>query len=194
MFHGELKDFQVEAFERMIDEGSLLVAYDMGLGKTVVTIAALEELLEADEVEAGLLVVPASLKYQWAKAIRKFTDDEANVLVIDGPPKKREEQYRLAMHWAEYIILGYSQVVDDWKYVRKLPRDFVVIDEGTYIKNFRAQRTQKVKRLDAEFRFALTGQPVENRAELLWSGSTPTSSDASTSSIVPSSSATTGAG
>lgn len=169
MFHGELREFQVEAFERMIDEQSLLVAFDMGLGKTVVTIAALEELLEADDVEAGLLIVPASLKYQWAKAVKKFTDDEANVLVIDGTPKKRQEQYELAMHWAEYIILGYSQVVDDWKYVRNLPRDFVVIDEGTYIKNFRAQRSRKVKRLKAPYRFALTGQPVENRPEEVFS-------------------------
>lgn len=169
MFYGELRDFQVEAFERMVEEASLLVAYDMGLGKTVLTIAALEHLLEADEVEAGLLVVPASLKYQWAKSIRKFTNDEPNVLVIDGPPKKRQEQYELAMDWAEYIIMGYSQVVDDWKWVRNLPRDFVVLDEATYIKNFRAQRTRKVKRLQAPYRYALTGQPVENRPEEVFS-------------------------
>lgn len=169
MFHGELREFQLDAYDKILDWRRLIVAYDMGLGKTVVTIAALEELLEADEVESGLLVVPASLKYQWAKAIRKFTGDEANVLVIDGTPKQREAQYERAMEWSEYTILGYSQVVDDWKFVRDLPRDFVVLDEATYIKNFRAKRTRKVKRLRSDIRIALTGQPVENRAEEVFS-------------------------
>ncbi len=75
MFHGELREFQEDAFEKILDWRRLIVAYDMGLGKTVVTIAALEHLLEADEVESGLIVVAASLKYLWVKAVRIFTGE-----------------------------------------------------------------------------------------------------------------------
>lgn len=169
MFHGELFPFQVPAYERMLERKCVVVAYEMGLGKTPMTIATLEELLESDVVEAGLIIVPAALKYQWLAQVKKFTGDEANVIVIDGTPKQREAQYARAATWAEYIIINYELLLNDWKHVMRLPRDFVVLDEATAIKNFKAKRTRKIKRLQAEYKFALTGQPVENRPEEIYS-------------------------
>ena len=85
MFTGTLRGFQEPAFEKMLDRGNCLVAYDMGLGKTPITIAVIEQLLEDEEVRGGLVIANASLKYQWADEIEKFTDC-AKVLVIDGDP------------------------------------------------------------------------------------------------------------
>ena len=82
-FKGDLYGFQAEAVKKMLDAGRLLVAYEMGLGKTVITIAAIENLLDAGEVATGLVVVPSALKYQWKRQIDMFTED-ATVLVIDG--------------------------------------------------------------------------------------------------------------
>lgn len=142
----------------------------MGLGKTVLTIAAIEDLIEMGEVAGGLLIMPSSLKYQWARQIDQFTGGEANVLVIDGSPKQRLKLYEKVMAGkVEYAILNYEQVVNDWAFVKHLPRDFVVLDEATAIKNFGAQRTKKIKQLSATYRWALTGQPVENKAEELFS-------------------------
>lgn len=142
----------------------------MGLGKTVITIAAIEQLIEDGEVGGGLIIVPASLKFQWQRMIREFTHEEANILVVDGPPKRREEQYRvLRAGEAEYGIITYDQVVNDWEIVRSLPRDYIVIDEATAIKNFQPKRSKRVKRLSARFKWALTGQPIENRAEEVFS-------------------------
>lgn len=169
MFRGELFPFQAEAVERMLERKRLIVAYEMGLGKTVITINACEQLLEDDRVEAGLVVVPASLKYQWLKQIEKFTGGAANAMVIDGTPAQREAQYRRAQTWSEYTILNYEQVVNDWAKVSKLPRDFVVLDEATAIKSFQSKRSRRVKRLKSKYRFALTGQPVENRPEEIYS-------------------------
>jgi SNF2 family DNA or RNA helicase len=78
----------------------MLVAYDLGLGKTVLTIAAIERLMDDKRVkEPGLVICLSSLKYQWANQIEKFTDGSSTALVIDGTPKKRAEQYAKAMDW-----------------------------------------------------------------------------------------------
>lgn len=167
-FKGTLLPYQPEAVDRMCDRSKMLVAYDLGLGKTVLTIAAIERLMDENKIkEPGLIICLSSLKYQWANQIEKFTDGTSNALVIDGTPKKRAEQYDTAMDWRnsgiDYIILNYEQVVNDWDYVKDLPRGFVVLDEATAIKSFKSKRSKAVKRLiHTPYRFALTGTPIEN--------------------------------
>lgn len=159
MFTGTLLPYQVEAVEAMVERKKMLVAYDLGLGKTVLTIAALEELAPK---EPGIVICLSSLKYQWAEQIRKFTD-VGNPLVIDGTPKQREAQYARALT-GEYshIILNYEQIVNDWEQVSKLHRGFIVCDEATAIKSFRSKRSKHVKKLTSPIKFALTGTPIEN--------------------------------
>jgi len=152
----------------MVERHKVLVAYDLGLGKTVLTIAAIERLMDENKVkEPGLIICLSSLKYQWANQIEKFTDGTSRALVIDGTPKKRAEQYAEAMDWrtsgVDYIILNYEQIVNDWDSIKNLPRGFVVLDEATAIKSFRSKRSKAVKRLiSAPYRYALTGTPIEN--------------------------------
>lgn len=167
-FKGTLLPYQPEAVDKMCERAFMLVAYDLGLGKTVITIAAIERLMDERKVkEPGLIICLSSLKYQWANQIEKFTDGTSKALVIDGTPKKRKEQYEQAMDWrnsgVDYIVLNYEQVVNDWDQVRQLPRGFVVLDEATAIKSFRSKRSKHVKRLTSTpYRFALTGTPIEN--------------------------------
>jgi len=169
-FCGTLRPFQQEAFEKMIARKRVLVGYEMGLGKTVLSIATVEHLLDNGLVCGGLIIVPSSLKYQWAKEIRKFTNGEAVVKVVDGDRSIRERTYKEIQNGGvEYAILNYEQVVNDWQIVRHLPRDYVILDEATMIKNFAAKRSRRVKRLAAPYRYALTGQPVENRPEEVFS-------------------------
>jgi SNF2 family DNA or RNA helicase len=167
-FSGTLLPYQPEAVSKMIERQKMLVAYDLGLGKTVITIAAIEQLMDERKIkEPGLIICLSSLKYQWANQIEKFTNGSSHALVIDGTPKKRIAQYEMARDWQsnniDYIILNYEQVVNDWKYVANLPKGFVVIDEATAIKSFRSKRSRAVKKLtDSKYRFALTGTPIEN--------------------------------
>lgn len=167
-FKGTLLPYQPEAVDRMCERSKMLVAYDLGLGKTVITIAALERLMDEGKIkEPGLIICLSSLKYQWANQIGKFTDGSSRALVIDGTPKKRAEQYAEAMAWrttgVDYVVLNYEQIVNDWAHVQKLPRGFVVLDEATAIKSFRSKRSRAVKKLsNAPYRFALTGTPIEN--------------------------------
>ena len=157
MFKGTLKPYQVEAVEKMVEKEKILVAYEMGLGKTPMTIAALEEL----SPKLTLVLCLASLKYQWQKEISKFSDSTS--IVIDGTPKQRQEQYAEATKH-NYVIMNYEQVVNDFDVIKRITFDAIVCDEATAIKGFRAKRAKRVKDLakTIQVRFALTGTPIEN--------------------------------
>ncbi|MFH9606840.1 DEAD/DEAH box helicase [Streptomyces sp. NPDC017448] len=179
MFVGELRPYQDEAVDRMVERGSLLLAYGQGLGKTVVTIAATEELMGEGEVTTTLIVALSSLKLQWAQALATFTDvrtrwikvkdqhirvpAEDQCVMLDGSPEKRAKLYRqIRETQPEYIIATYDNVIDDWAQIRQLDVQCIVVDEATQVKGFKAERSKKLKRMWAPFRFALTGTPIEN--------------------------------
>lgn len=157
MFKGTLKPYQVEAVNKMAEQRQILVAYEMGLGKTPMTIAAIEEL----KPKLTLVLCLASLKYQWQKEIEKFSDSTA--VVIDGTPKQRYAQYADRNNH-QYIIMNYEQVVNDWDIIKQFSFSAIVCDEATAIKGFRAKRAKRVKELakNIGIRFALTGTPIEN--------------------------------
>jgi len=160
MFKGTLKPYQIEAVEKMVDKKKILVAYEMGLGKTPMTIAAIEE-LRKDPSDITLVLCLSSLKYQWKTEIEKFSDSTA--IVIDGTPKQREKQYAESTEY-NYVIMNYEQVVNDWETLKQFSFSSIVCDEATAIKGFRAKRAKKVKELakNIPVKFALTGTPIEN--------------------------------
>jgi SNF2 family DNA or RNA helicase len=182
-----LYPYQQEGFSRFMERGNLLLAFDTGLGKTATAIALAEELLALREVGRVLLVVPANLKLQWARSIAKFTNlpttelvvkgesivvpDPGWCVIVDGTPVQRERQYRQARSaLVDYVIVGYEQVVSDFRRIKQLGCEFVVIDEASAIKTPGTKRTGAVKRhLKAPYRLALTATPIENRPEEVYS-------------------------
>lgn len=165
-----LYPYQVEARDLIVARGRALLALVMGAGKTLVSISAIEELIDNGAIRKGIVVVPSSLKYQWQDEIERFTGKRA--LVIDGTKSQREFQYSIMSHY-EYTIIGYPSIVSDWtSYIRdQLDFDFIVADEATALKSFTAARSKYMKFLGkrAEVVIALTGQPIENKVEELFS-------------------------
>lgn len=154
----------------MVSQHQQLVAYDLGTGKTVLTIATIEQLLDEGHVDLGLVVCANTLKYQWLRELTKFTGDGARTLVIDGQPRTRWRQYKRVLKGeAEYVIVNWDQVKNDWSFIGDIDWDFVVLDEATMIKGFTSRVSKKVKRLQPEYRYALSGQPLENRPEDIFS-------------------------
>jgi SNF2 family DNA or RNA helicase len=174
-----------------LDRGNLLIAYGMGLGKTLVQMAICEELLGQDEVTLNAIVVPASLKWQWAQALVWGTDVQSreivlkprsknpqriqipmqhHAVVIDGTPDKRDQQYKyIRQYRPDYVILSYENVLNDWRQVKRMRPDLIALDEATAIKSFQAERSKLIKNWWAEYRYALTGTPIDNRPEELYS-------------------------
>jgi SNF2 family DNA or RNA helicase len=167
-FTGTLYPFQQEAMERMVERGQMLLAMVMGAGKTPTTLACIETLLEQDEISKVCVVVPSSLKYQWYREITKFTTSKA--IVIDGTPSQREKLWRLAIG-CQYVIVNSESLIKDLPHWESMRFNAMVIDEATIIKSFTAKRSKMLKKLGAKchYRFALTGQPIENRPEELFS-------------------------
>lgn len=168
MFKGTLYPYQQDAVDKMIDRGQILLGLVMGAGKTVTTLAAVEKLMDMDEVEKCLIVVPASLKYQWMREINKFTNSPT--VVIDGTPKAREGQWRKALS-AKYIIANPESLIRDGNFYKHLSWQCIVVDEATILKSRSSKRSKMLKKLakPVYYRFALTGQPIENRPEELFS-------------------------
>lgn len=167
-FVGNLYPFQQEAAERMVERGQMLLAMVMGAGKTPTTLSTVEKLIDDDEISKVCVVVPSSLKYQWLREINKFTTSKA--IVIDGSPKQREKLWRLSIG-CQYVIVNPESLIKDVSHWESLRFNAMVIDEATIIKSFTSKRSKLLKKLGAKchYRFALTGQPIENKPEELFS-------------------------
>ena len=103
MFTGSLYPYQEESVEKMLDRGQVLLGLVMGAGKTVTTISCIETLIANGDIDRCLIIVPASLKYQWKREIQRFTS--SRVSVIDGPAKTREKLWKESIS-AHYIIIN----------------------------------------------------------------------------------------
>jgi SNF2 family DNA or RNA helicase len=136
----------------------------MGLGKTVQTLAAVELLARERGIERVLVVAPSSVKYQWETEIRKFTDRP--VQVIEGANKARRGQYAQPTF---YRLLNYELVVRDLDELNAWQPDLIVLDEAQRIKNWESKTSRAVKRLRSRYALVLTGTPLENKLEELYS-------------------------
>lgn len=167
-FVGTLYPYQRESVDKMVDRGQMLLGLTMGAGKTATSIATIEELHDLEEVDRVLVVVPSSLKYQWAREIKKFTD--ARSTVIDGAAAKRAQQWRSSLS-SRYVIVNPESLLKDHPYVERQRFDAMVVDEATILKSRTSKRSRMIKKLAKPvfYRFALTGQPIENRPEELFS-------------------------
>lgn len=172
MFTGELRPYQQEASNLVVSRGRALLALDLGTGKTVVSLHAIEALRDKGEVDCALLIMSSSLTVQWANRIKEFTDQDC--IVIDGSmtPAKRKKAYQEALQERpSYVVMGLRQVVSDSWFVEALKPELGLVDEVTSIKNFRPQQTKTIKNsVRTLYRIGLTAEPIENgKAEEVFS-------------------------
>lgn len=168
-----LRDYQKQGFQWMktLASHSLggVLADDMGLGKTLQSIAFILSVLpEIREKKRRVLIVcPSSLTYNWLSEFKKFTPD-IHAVVIDGSKKVRTKQLN-NLEGKDVLITSYPLIRQDIQWFEK--QDFLTIffDEAQAFKNPITQTARAVKKLQADNRFALTGTPVENSVEELWS-------------------------
>ena len=159
-----LYDYQMRGVLFLACRGRSILGDDMGLGKTIQTLAAVELLARERGIGRVLVVAPASVKYQWESEIKKFTPRE--VQIIDGGPDDRRDQYERPTF---YRLVNYEQVVRDQEAINAWKPDVIVLDEAQRIKNWEAKTSRAVKKLQSRYAFVLTGTPLENKLEELYS-------------------------
>jgi superfamily II DNA or RNA helicase len=144
--------------------GRVVLADDMGLGKTVQALAAAELLRRRRGIARVLVVAPASVKYQWKTEIEKFTDLPAQV--IDGLLPRRQELYASPKF---FNLSSYELVLKDVRYMHELAPDLIILDEAQRIRNWTTATARTIKQLKSRYAFVLTGTPLENKLEELFS-------------------------
>lgn len=146
-----------------------ILADDMGLGKTVQSIAFLVSVLPEirESKHPALIVSPASLMYNWRNELRKFAPD-IQMVIADGIKSERNEVLKQAAS-VDAVIVSYPLLRRDIARYAELSVHTLILDEAQAFKNDSTQTAKAVKALRAEYRFALTGTPIENSLEELWS-------------------------
>src|SRR2546425_376471 len=159
-----LLSYQVRGAIFAACRGRVILADDMGLGKTVQALAATEFLRRSRGIQRVLIVAPASVKYQWKKEIEKFTGLDAQV--IEGLLPQRQERYASPKF---FNLTNYELVLKDIKYLHELQPDLVILDEAQRIRNWTTATARTIKQLKSRYAFVLTGTPLENKLEELFS-------------------------
>jgi superfamily II DNA or RNA helicase len=151
-----------------------LLGDEMGLGKTIQAIAACALLHRLGQARRVLVVTPASLKTEWEEQIQRFTD--LPLQLVFGSRHHRLNAYRRAGPGSTesqppfFTVVNYEQMLADSLQVNvDLCPDVVILDEAQRIKNWSAKTTQAIKRLKSRYAFVLTGTPIENRIDELYS-------------------------
>ncbi|WP_270169026.1 DEAD/DEAH box helicase [Paenibacillus sp. SYP-B4298] len=152
-----------------------ILADDMGLGKTLQAIAYI--LSEQQEIrrrgQPAFIVCPASLMYNWRNEMNRFAPG-LRVVIQDGTQSERLAlaQRLTGAHKGEQVdvvITSYPLLRRDVSLYASSPFHILILDEAQAVKNSSTQTAQAVLALQASYRFALTGTPIENSLEELWS-------------------------
>ena len=144
-----------------------ILADDMGLGKTLQMISVIKSSLDSGAKDPCLVVCPASLVFNWAEELSRFTPG-IRACTVAGTLSVRK-QCLGDLSDKDVLITSYDLLTRDIALYKDLKFELVVIDEAQYIKNPKAGHSKAVKALNANVRFALTGTPIENRLSELWS-------------------------
>lgn len=164
-FQGALRPYQQEGLNWLNGLYELglhgMLADDMGLGKTVQVLAFLSRLNWSKPV---LIVLPTSLLFNWKKEIELFLPS-APVLAFHGSNRSKED-----LKGSKGIILtSYATLRIDLEYFLPIEFEIVILDEAQVMKNASSLIAKSIFQLHAALRISLTGTPIENNLQELWS-------------------------
>ncbi|GGG42387.1 DNA helicase [Kocuria dechangensis] len=170
--HAELRPYQRDGYSWLAflwDHGlGGILADDMGLGKTVQAIALICHALERDPgLPPFLVVAPTSVVPNWVTEIHRFAPSLVVAGVTDTQAKAGTELARTAAG-AHVVVTSYTLLRLDEAAYRGTTWAGVLLDEAQFVKNPRTKAHRAVKEIDAPFKLAITGTPLENSLTELW--------------------------
>jgi superfamily II DNA or RNA helicase len=168
----ELRPYQRDGFGWLASLWDLelggILADDMGLGKTLQTLALVCHARERDpDVGPFLVVAPTSVVQGWVGEAARFSPDLHVEAVTDTLAKSGRSIDELAV--ADLVVTTYTLLRLEADAYRAVAWAGVVLDEAQYVKNHQAKTYRCVRELQAPFKLALTGTPMENNLMELWS-------------------------
>src|SRR5699024_685845 len=115
-----------------------------------------------------LLICPTSVLGNWQKEIQRFTPT-LSFMVHHGQTRAIDDEFIKQTENVNLILTTYSLVQRDYSFLSEVLWDGIVLDEAQHIKNSSTLQAKAIRSLAARHRIALTGTPMENRLEELWS-------------------------
>ncbi|MET0930225.1 MAG: SNF2-related protein, partial [Aeromicrobium sp.] len=169
--HAELRPYQQDGYEWLsflADHGlGGILADDMGLGKTVQALAMIVR-----QVERGsgpfLVVAPTSVVGNWAREAERFAPG-LTVATISGTRARRGTELAEAVEGADIVVTSYALFRIEYDAYAAQTWAGLLLDEAQFVKNHQGKTYQCARRLDAPFKLAITGTPLENSLMDLWS-------------------------
>ncbi len=143
-----------------------ILADDMGLGKTLQAIVALTQHHKVIN-KPSLIVSPTSLLYNWQEEIHKF-NPKFKTIIIDGIPHQRKKLISNIDNF-DIAITSYNLLQKDIDKYVDINFNYIVLDEAQHIKNRGTRNAKSVKLLTSNFKLILSGTPIENSLDELWS-------------------------
>ena len=167
-FRGELRPYQKQGlnwlyFLQEFRFGGCL-ADDMGLGKTIQALSLLQNEKARGITTPSLIVCPTSVLFNWEKEIQRFTP-ELKFLTHAGLERRRLKQFEDC----DVVLTSYGVLRRDIEFLQQAQFYYVILDESQKIKNPLSQTAKAARLLQANHRLILTGTPVENNTQELWS-------------------------
>ena len=144
-----------------------ILADDMGLGKTLQAITAVTQYQNKHPNSLSIIVCPTSLVHNWKEEFSKF-NPELKVLPLDGTPIQRKKLLTDIKNY-DVLITSYSLLQKDVEIYKTISFGYVILDEAQHIKNRSTRNAKSVKMMKAKHRLILTGTPIENSLDELWS-------------------------
>ncbi len=164
LLESELLPYQLDGIAFAVGVGRAILADDMGLGKTIQGIGVAELLAREAGISRVLIVCPASVKGQWRGEIHRFSHRACQLVV--GSAEARAQQYDGDCF---FTVCNYEQVLRDILSIELVKWDLIILDEGQRIKNWEAKTSRIIKGLRSTFALVLSGTPLENRLDELYS-------------------------
>ena len=164
LLKSELLPYQLEGIAFAAGVGRAVLADDMGLGKTIQGVGVAEILAREAGISRVLVVCPASLKSQWRNEVHRFSD--RTVQLVTGGAAERARQYG---NESFFTVCNYEQVLRDILAIERVRWDLIILDEGQRIKNWESKTARIIKGLKSTFALVLSGTPLENRLDELYS-------------------------
>ncbi len=167
-FVGTLRGYQREGVQwlaQRLDLGfNVILADEMGLGKTVQVLALLSERKRKSDLPA-VIIAPASLVENWRREAARFVPDFRVGMLHGGD---RDAVWAKANDY-DLLLLSYATARRDEAELKKRRFSYLILDEAQHIKNPGTANAHSCKAIKARHRLVLTGTPLENSAEDLWS-------------------------
>ena len=163
---------QVEGIRRMAVMRSVLLADDMGLGKSLQALTVWAIDIHRGLGNKALVVCPASLRVNWAEEIDKFMGDAIHTVVMSSkdaaPARLRKIEAFRKEKGPKILVVNYELLLQHLEEINKCLFDIAIFDEAHYLKNHQAKRTKAALRVWAKRFILMTGSPILNHVNELW--------------------------